>query len=222
MFFILFAGLLVALLVMCGLCTASFFSVAFAGPQQFARRPSRRAPPRREAAVPSQLPVMSSCKGKCRRCPSEGCLAGKRAVAVTPPEAFAIAEYVRSTQPPREVERILITAAAEAARWAEQPAAASAPRCALLAGDGHCLAGPVRPEICHVAPAASATAAGESRTPGDPPSPADGLRQGLRLAGLDITPYELNGAVAVALSQPDGARRWQQHEPIFAACRTMQ
>lgn len=218
MFFVVFAGLLLAVLVVCGLCTVSFFSVAFAGPQQAIGNPARGSRSLSLAKPAAKLPVASSCKGTCRRC-AKSCFAGMRLIPVTPPEALAIADHLRRTQSAQQIDGILAIAVAQAAELAQHPGTANPPGCALLAGDGHCLAGPVRPVACSTS-SEIAVGASESALPATASPATEGLYQGLRLAGLDMTTYELNGAVAVALSAADAAERWQRHEPVFAGCRS--
>jgi hypothetical protein len=46
----------------------------------------------------------------------------------------------------------------------------------------------------------------------------EGLRDGLRQAGLDGGLYELNDALAVVLATPQAASRWSHGESIFANC----
>lgn len=219
MFFVVMFGLLLAVVAVCGLCTASFFSVAFAAPQPAAGRAAKSrslvAPLRAEG----KLPVVTACKGNCRRCPSGRCQAGLRLIPVTPPEALAIADYLRHTQSTQQLDETLLTAVTQAGELAEHPATASPPGCALLAGDGHCLAGPVRPAACHVGLPEANALSGAAEPPGEASPQCEALLQGLRLSRLDMNPYELNGALAVALAMSDAADRWQRHEPIFSGCR---
>ena len=46
----------------------------------------------------------------------------------------------------------------------------------------------------------------------------DGLSEGLRFVGLDDGVYELNDALATALSTPHAVSRWSHGEGIFANC----
>lgn len=46
-----------------------------------------------------------------------------------------------------------------------------------------------------------------------------GLRAGLREAGLDGSLLSLNGALAIALAEPDAAHRYLQGEPLFVGAR---
>jgi hypothetical protein len=46
----------------------------------------------------------------------------------------------------------------------------------------------------------------------------DGLGEGLREAGLDDGVYELNDALATALTTPHAASRWSRGEAVFAHC----
>lgn len=134
---------------------------------------------------------------------------------VTPPEVLEMAEFLRHTQPADRVETIR--------REAEGNARGDrVHRCPLACEDGTCVAMPVRPISCRVH---CALFGHELDRPADAESvraAADGTEEGLRKAmtsaGLDYELYELNGALATALSVPDAAERWSAGDNPFADC----
>lgn len=150
-------------------------------------------------------------------------------ISVTPPEAVAIADYLRATRSPESCKKI-----AARTQWNSESMAArgrnlganEALPCSLLEADGTCMAFSVRPISCRTCAvrheqdnrrfieSSDVTAEAEREA-------EQGLSQGLRAAGLDGNRYELNGILAVALEIPDAAQQWGHGEDIFRHCRTV-
>jgi hypothetical protein len=199
MSFIIFIGLIVSILVTCGLGAIAFLNVAFTAPR---------------AAV-------AACAG----CPQTCAKCRLRLIPVTPPELLAIADRLKTTESDEAVDLIRRTAQSNAEAIASVRSSDHLPICPLRAEDGSCLVDTVRPAACRVA-----TAAIDSAQSGDLdillkltahdvlPQVDTSLYQGLRVAGLDATAYELNGGLAVALASPDVARRWRKGDTVFAGC----
>jgi len=156
-------------------------------------------------------------------------------VDITPPEAFAIAAYLRTT----------LTSAAGAATYArltahadrisglsyEEHAQARIP-CALLV-DGQCSVYPCRPFACRAWNSTSAAHCEAIFTHGSPVTmipPLDmrmyeavwdvarGVTEGLKQSRLDGKSYELHSILQRVLETPEAARHWAQGENAFAGC----
>lgn len=155
---------------------------------------------RDEHLGPSTQTYTDACPHWSRICPI---CPRTRIVAVTQPEVLTIADYVKRTRSADAVESIRITAQANAEKIVGPTSLGDIPSCALQAEDGTCLGGPALPLACY-----------NDETVGNVK-----VHEGLRLAESDTTTYELNGALAVALTLPSGAHRWSQGEEVFAGCR---
>ncbi len=153
---------------------------------------------------------------------------------MTPAEALAIADRIRTTLPKRERERILRRATAIAAARPVTLAVErrdEPPPCALQGDDCVCMAYRDRPLRCRpyhagktlrrLSPTVDGRdgeAAGMAHVRGVVEGVEEGLAEALTAAGLDHGVYELNAALSLALSKPDATRRWLAGEPIFATC----
>ncbi|MCE9527912.1 MAG: hypothetical protein K8R36_17865 [Planctomycetales bacterium] len=155
-----------------------------------------------------------------------------RMIGVTAPEALAIADEIQSSQSKPEVKRIRDLAAANAAAAAGLDLAQYKEAqlvCPLLTCDSTCVVYDARPIRCRgwspaegeesslpnarnrcVAPDPYADAVGRGAE--------EGLAQALESAGLGGEIYELNSALAAALSNADAPAQWIRGEPVFAGC----
>jgi Fe-S-cluster containining protein len=155
-------------------------------------------------------------------------------VAVTAAEVFRIADYLRHTLSPQDMDATRVRLARlddERRRLpANQRAGARLP-CALLV-DHRCLAYPVRPLTCRGFNSSDAhqcelflDAPRRVRVPNYVPQlrlmtfVLDGMRAGLSECGLKGDLCELTGALCIALTVPDAARRWLAGEAVFAPAR---
>jgi hypothetical protein len=156
-------------------------------------------------------------------------------VDITPPEAFAIVAYLRTTRPSVGHDSLAARIASQADRirglsYAEH-AQARLP-CALLV-DGQCAVYPCRPFACRAWNSTSAARCETIFTHGDPVTmipPLDmrtyeavwamayGMTDGLTQRRLDSTSYELHSIVHRVLDTPEAARRWMQGEAVFTGC----
>ncbi len=156
-------------------------------------------------------------------------------VDITAPEAFAIADYLRTALSDAEFEAIAARLAAHAARIQtlshDEHALAKMP-CAML-NNGQCGIYSARPFACRAWHSTSAVRCEAIFTHGDPLSmipPLDmalynaqwdvvyGVAEGIRQAGLDDRPYELHSMLHRVLTTPDAAPRWLRGEDVFAGC----
>ncbi len=144
---------------------------------------------------------------------------------VTPPEALEMADYLRKTQSAERVEQISRKAAENSRRAAALDRVAYADACVLcpLAGeDGTCLAAPVRPIQCRVHCALFGhdlkwAADGDcARAAAD--GAEDGLDKAMATEGLNDERYELNSALATALSDPEAAEHCSHGKNPFEQC----
>lgn len=154
-------------------------------------------------------------------------------VAVTPPEALVIAQYLR-TYAPADVfaatqQRLAENAARIAPLSLSDHADARIP-CALLR-HGQCIAYEARPIRCRRWHSFDSTACEEgfydAQAPVVPVDPyaydaggsvQTGLSAGSVRAGLDGVQYELHSAVSRALEASDAADRWVGGETVFRGC----
>lgn len=144
---------------------------------------------------------------------------------VTGPETLEIAEFLRKTQPEDRVEAIRRNAAVNArldVGLERLKCTKAAVRCPLACDDGTCVAMPVRPIQCRVHCALFGHEVSTAGNANDAQAAAagaeDGLRHAMTAAGLTDELYELNSALATALSEPDAAGRWAGGENPFADC----
>lgn len=195
MFLIVIVGVLTAVVVVMVMTSVAVLDVAFQG---------------------AGVPAGSSGQSERPHCPS----GGEHRIAVTPPEVLAIAEQLRHTFPDTEVQRIREKASRSArlARGltAEQYALAGIP-CPLLVGRDGCLTFESRPMHCRNG--CFESGAGGNRCDCKAAEQGAGIARGLAAAGLECDRYELNAALATALSSPDIARQWAAGEPVFSGCR---
>lgn len=155
-----------------------------------------------------------------------------RRIAVTAPEVFAITAELERRYPESERQLIREVATLNAHR-ARSIGAEEFPQaginCPLQTLDGHCLTFTSRPIACRrmCASACPGSGHGTSHDATDATSQVvdqlqvgmiDGLSEGLRNAGLDDGVYELNDALAIALTTPHAASRWSRGEAVFAHC----
>lgn len=154
-------------------------------------------------------------------------------VAVTPPEALAIAQYLRehaSGQALTALRNRLADHARRIARLSSSGHAEARIPCALLR-DGQCSVYDVRPIRCRrwnsidrMACEVGFHDAHAAVVPVDPYAYAAGgsvqigLQEGSTQHGLDGTWYEFHSAVWCALEVDDAAVRWVRGEAVFADC----
>lgn len=158
-----------------------------------------------------------------------------RQIAVTAPEVFAITAELERSYPKSELQLIREVAVLNARR-ARFVVADEFPQagitCPLRTKDGHCLTFMSRPIACRRF-CSSCPCVGEGRCGDKCDATAessaniandlhdgmfDGLSEGLRQAGLDDGVYELNDALATALTTPHAASRWSHGEAVFLKC----
>jgi hypothetical protein len=156
-------------------------------------------------------------------------------VHVTPPEAFALAEWLRRSFTPAKlalaIERLRDNAARTRALGAEGRQRANLP-CALLGDDGACTAYEGRPAQCRRFHSTRVDRCKASHAnPGDdtieaPVHPAVAhnaaviiaqAQQAVREAGLDAEPGDMNLALLEALENPKALRRWRDGKKPFVA-----
>lgn len=152
-------------------------------------------------------------------------------VSASAPQAFAVADHVRTNAPDLAAEIARIDEADRRTRGLDAHGRfLTKAFCAFLV-DGACSVYPARPAVCRGALSRSAEACerafrGETsidpnidgatvfRTACDEAFWAVLHQRGLRIAG-----YELAHAVLTALAEPDAEARWHQGEDIFASVR---
>lgn len=163
---------------------------------------------RHAAERPTDSVSMSACPG--RRSP---------AVGVTAIEALALAERLRHNS---AGERVHELAQQNAERLAADAGLAPATLpCPLLDSQGRCATYPLQPLQCRGWCAACVAGDGASAFgPEVGLGAVEGLARGLLHQGLDGRVYELNNALAAALS-PQAAERWATGEEVFAGCASL-
>jgi Fe-S-cluster containining protein len=153
-------------------------------------------------------------------------------VAVSPPEALYIAEYLRQTLSAEQVEirARLRTRVEERQGWTVEERLARKRFCIFLREDWHCGIYPIRPLACRGYNSLSRSACEEAFTDqGDRVRAHAGVRElaagviyGLVLAGkelgLEWGRHEIEAAVLRALETSDAAERWARGERVFAGC----
>jgi len=176
--------------------------------------------------LPERVPL--ACASGCAFC----CY---HPVDITPPEAFAIVAYLRTTLTPAAGDATRARIAAHADRISglsyEEHARARIP-CALLV-DGRCSVYPCRPFACRAWNSTSVARCETIFTHGNPVTmlpPLDmrlyeavwdvarGVTEGLQQSRLDGKSYELHSIVQRVLDTPEAAQRWVQGEDVFAGC----
>ena len=168
-------------------------------------------------------------------CAEGCCFCCYQPVDITPPEALAMAAYLRSQLVEKDFDtlrtRLTVTASSLRDLSYEAHAQAKVP-CALLV-DGTCSVYPSRPFACRAWNSTSVARCQEIFDHGDPITMippidmevyepiwdvAQGVVDGLKQARLDSRPYELHSALQRVLNIPDAAARWVQGEDVFAGC----
>lgn len=156
-------------------------------------------------------------------------------VDITPPEAFAIAAYLRTAFTPAAREATYARIATQADRINqlsyEEHARARIP-CALLV-DGVCSVYACRPFACRAWNSTSAARCEDIFTYGNPVTMlpplamsiydtvwdvARGVADGLKHSRLAGKSYELHSILQRVLATPEVEQRWLQGEPVFAGC----
>lgn len=157
------------------------------------------------------------------------------AVTASPPELFAIADYLRrhcSDEERADIRRRLEENAKKAAAMSRHDYIAALIPCALLSEDHCCHAHPVRPLACagFLSTSRRKCEAEFNREPDRAPIPtdemamaigvaaSDGSMRACRGAGLDGKFYELNHALRLVLDDPAIMQRWSRGEDPFENC----
>jgi len=156
---------------------------------------------------------------------------GQGRIGVTPPEAIAIAAYIRKHRSAAEQERILALAEANARTIAARVPGTGNPLphpCALQGSDHVCCVYSERPLRCRPLHAVAIARDLANSAVGPSPSPvgpghenavAEGIEIGMvramKASGVDGRTYELNAALATAMKMPDAAERWAKGESLF-------
>ncbi|HUP29275.1 MAG TPA: YkgJ family cysteine cluster protein [Usitatibacter sp.] len=154
-------------------------------------------------------------------------------VEILPPEGFALAAWLRRSFDAARLAAVIERLRANAARTRELGLEgrkrANLP-CALLGDDGACSAYEARPAQCRRFHSTNlATCLGSHAAPDDDSieSPAHPLvshnaqvivtvaQHGMRDAGLDATPLDMNYALLEALENPSAQRRWRDGKKAF-------
>lgn len=151
-------------------------------------------------------------------------------VAVSPPEAIRLADYIHKELGSEEAEirgraeqNLRDTAVLDRFQYDN-----SATRCPLIGDDNVCLTYAVRPlrcrgwcPKCEQPPGSAPTRNArdyESRAQLLTEGVEHGLTTALHARGLDGDLYELNDALLVALNTPHAAERWMRGEQLFENC----
>lgn len=154
-----------------------------------------------------------------------------RQIAVTAPEIFAITAELERSSPKSELPLIRELAVSNARRARNIEAddfSQAGITCPLRTKEGYCLTFMSRPIACRCL-CSSCPCSGNGSCHDAKHSDtnvaeqlhhgmSEGLSEGLRQAGLDDGVYELNDALAFALTTPQAASRWSRGEAIFASC----
>jgi hypothetical protein len=178
-------------------------------------------------AITQSPSAVGQCEPTCPSCRHQ-------MIGVTPPEALAIADSIRTTRRRRQANRIHDWAMrnAEMIRDLDQKQYKQAQVvCPLLASDGSCAVFNARPVHCRgwclsrggvgdrdlPAEGDAGRLDAQARTIGR--GAEKGLSHGIESADLDATVYELNGALVAALDTPTAAERWARGESVFENCK---
>jgi Fe-S-cluster containining protein len=156
-------------------------------------------------------------------------------VEILPPEAFALAEWLKRHRTPAQLASITARLADNARRTRElgiEGRKRANIACALLGDDGACTAYEARPAQCRrfhstdLARCESSYARPEDDSILSPAHPAVAhnaqvvvtvAQHGLRDRGLDATAVDMNLALATALEDPRAWRRWRDGKKAFVA-----
>ena len=156
-------------------------------------------------------------------------------VEILPPEAFALAQSLKASLAPAALDAVRARLRANVERIAaiglEARKRTHLP-CALLGPDGACTAYEARPAQCrrfHSLRLATCEASHANPADDAIESPAHPAvmhnaqvivtlaQHGLRDAGLDATPVDMNVALSAALEDPKAIRRWRDGKKPFVA-----
>jgi len=179
-----------------------------------------------DAKDPEPLRRLPVCRPGCDSC------CRLHVVFVTPAEALRIADHVRATRTPAEVEALIAALREVAPRVAEmtvkERAEARVP-CPLLDAHGACSVHPARPLLCRAYNSCDVAACLTAFGAGDPETKlVSNLNQavvGKTLfaalvlgggVGRDLGPLELIHGVLTALTAEDATERWLRGEPVFS------
>lgn len=154
-----------------------------------------------------------------------------RQITVTAPEVFAITAELERSFPKSElpmIRELAVSNARRARNISAENFSQAGITCPLRTKEGHCLTFTSRPIACRLL-CSSCPCAGEGTCHDAKDSApgvaeqlhhgmSEGLSEGLRYIGLDDGVYELNDALAIALTTPNAASRWSRGEAVFANC----
>lgn len=156
-------------------------------------------------------------------CPSHG----RGVMGVSAPEAIALAEWLRGTLTPEQLDELI-----EDVTFCDEMVEnhVTEPPCALQGEDHVCIAFGAHPLSCRPTLAVALARhvhdrlpSARTRTEADIDAVTrgvvEGLHSGLRQAGLDSTRYELHSALRRALTRPGVGEAWRRGEDAFAGCR---
>lgn len=154
-------------------------------------------------------------------------------VEILPPEGFALAAWLRKNFDATRLAGVITRLRENAARTRElgvEGRKRANLACALLGEDGACSAYEARPAQCrrfhstHLATCKSSHAAPHDDSIESPAHPLVShnaqvivtlAQHGLRDAGLDATPGDMNYALLEALENPKALRRWRDGKKAF-------
>lgn len=165
--------------------------------------------------------------GVAKTCPN----ARPRQIAVTAPEVFAITAELQRNSPKSElplIRELAVSNARRAKNIGAEDFSQAGINCPLRTKDGHCLTFMSRPIACRrLCSSCPCSGNGSCHDANDSDTNvaeqlhhgmSEGLSEGLRQSGLDNGVYELNDALATALTTPHAASRWSRGEAVFANC----
>jgi len=157
-------------------------------------------------------------------------------IAVTAPEVFAIADYLRANNTTAQIQQLQQHAEAvflQTINLNHEQYAAIKVECPLLSSENRCNVYPVRPLRCQAWYSLSAERCRNCFTGNsvDETVPLDahaytvgqgigaGISAGLRSLGLDGNFYELGSALAAVLPHADAAAKWLAGENVLQGCK---
>ena len=229
MFPVIFIGLFVSVLAVFTVVCAMFFSVAFETEEQAmfspsipgtARLPHRYSQPSTTSSANAgrKASLMRDIRSAKTARPEQqlACRHSRDVIPVTAREVFAIADYVNMSRTREEVEQIYQAADANERQCTPGHLGCDQPCCPLLKTDGSCAVHPVRPQYCHLAERHESSLGGSAQ---EMASAVEDFRPAhLRADGGEAC-YELNSALAAALSDPEAEQLRQIGTQLFANCR---
>jgi len=229
MFPVIFIGLFVSVLSVLAVAFAMFFSVAFENEEQAmfspsfpdaARLPRRNPEPSRRSLaaasgnISGRQPMWNAENARPEQ--QISCQHSRTMIPVTAPEVFAITDYLSMSRTREEVELIYQVAETNDHQCTPGHLGCDQPRCPLLKADGGCSVHPVRPQYCRLAERYDTLLDGSAH---DVTCVAEDFGPGRQRVGIKETRFELNSALVVALSEPEGEQPWQTRSQLFANCR---